>query len=148
MNVKNWPWLKLYFKIKPLLKSAETEKELQQMKENYDKMQSDLATALAKKKELEEKMVSLLQEKNDLQLQVASVSRMQKQMGFSLILHSLNRLSDYCQSHKHIIWWDTRWPNSVCQLSCTVQRLCRFQYYNLLNINLFNMADLKYIQYQ
>uniref|UniRef100_A0A3B3B3F1 Myosin-7B n=1 Tax=Oryzias melastigma TaxID=30732 RepID=A0A3B3B3F1_ORYME len=74
MNVKNWPWLKLYFKIKPLLKSAETEKELQQMKENYEKMQSDLATALAKKKELEEKMVSLLQEKNDLQLQVAAVN--------------------------------------------------------------------------
>ncbi|XP_049926284.1 myosin heavy chain, fast skeletal muscle-like [Epinephelus moara] len=72
MNVKNWPWLKLYFKVKPLLKSAETEKELQNMKENYDKMQTDLATALAKKKELEEKMVSLLQEKNDLQLQVAS----------------------------------------------------------------------------
>ncbi|XP_041812179.1 myosin heavy chain, fast skeletal muscle-like [Chelmon rostratus] len=72
MNVKNWPWLKLYFKIKPLLKSAETEKELQQMKENYEKMQSDLAAALAKKKELEEKMVSLLQEKNDLQLQVAA----------------------------------------------------------------------------
>ncbi|XP_049417744.1 myosin heavy chain, fast skeletal muscle-like isoform X1 [Epinephelus fuscoguttatus] len=72
MNVKNWPWLKLYFKVKPLLKSAETEKELQQMKENYDKMQTDLAAALAKKKELEEKMVSLLQEKNDLQLQVAS----------------------------------------------------------------------------
>uniref|UniRef100_A0A3B4WBE6 Uncharacterized protein n=1 Tax=Seriola lalandi dorsalis TaxID=1841481 RepID=A0A3B4WBE6_SERLL len=72
MNVKNWPWMNLYFKIKPLLKSAETEKELQQMKENYEKMQSDLATALAKKKELEEKMVSLLQEKNDLQLQVAS----------------------------------------------------------------------------
>ncbi|XP_031723843.1 myosin heavy chain, fast skeletal muscle-like [Anarrhichthys ocellatus] len=74
MNVKNWPWLKLYFKIKPLLKSAETEKELQQMKENYDKMKSDLATALAKKKELEEKMVSLLQENNDLQLQMASES--------------------------------------------------------------------------
>lgn len=74
MNVKNWPWLKLYFKIKPLLKSAETEKELSQMKDNYEKMQSDLATALAKKKELEEKMVSLLQEKNDLQLQVAAVS--------------------------------------------------------------------------
>lgn len=73
MNVKNWPWLKLYFKIKPLLKSAETEKELQQMKGNYDKMKLDLTTALTKKKELEEKMVSLLQEKNDLQLQVASV---------------------------------------------------------------------------
>ncbi|XP_061578251.1 myosin heavy chain, fast skeletal muscle-like isoform X2 [Cololabis saira] len=72
MNVKHWPWMKVYYKIKPLLKSAETEKELMNMKENYEKMKEDLAHALAKKKELEEKMVSLLQEKNDLQLQVAS----------------------------------------------------------------------------
>ncbi|CAL8405972.1 unnamed protein product [Arctogadus glacialis] len=72
MNVKNWPWMKVYYKIKPLLKSAETEKELSAMKENYEKMKTDLATALAKKKELEEKMVSLLQEKNDLALQAAS----------------------------------------------------------------------------
>ncbi|KAJ3605545.1 hypothetical protein NHX12_027590 [Muraenolepis orangiensis] len=72
MNVKHWPWMKVYYKIKPLLKSAETEKELVQMKENYDKMKTDLAAALAKKKELEEKMVSLLQEKNDLSLQVAN----------------------------------------------------------------------------
>ncbi|XP_053282586.1 myosin heavy chain, fast skeletal muscle-like isoform X2 [Pleuronectes platessa] len=72
MNVKHWPWMKVYYKIKPLLKSAETEKELSEMKENYEKMTTNLATALAKKKELEEKMVSLLQEKNDLQLQVAS----------------------------------------------------------------------------
>ncbi len=74
MNVKHWPWMKLYFKIKPLLKSAETEKEMAAMKENFEKMKGDLAKALAKKKELEEKMVTLLQEKNDLQLQVTSVS--------------------------------------------------------------------------
>ncbi|KAL7837050.1 hypothetical protein SRHO_G00267610 [Serrasalmus rhombeus] len=72
MNVKHWPWMKLYFKIKPLLKSAETEKEMAAMKENFEKMKADLAKALAKKKELEEKMVSLLQEKNDLQLAVTS----------------------------------------------------------------------------
>uniref|UniRef100_A0A8C2Z7L6 Myosin heavy chain, fast skeletal muscle-like n=1 Tax=Cyclopterus lumpus TaxID=8103 RepID=A0A8C2Z7L6_CYCLU len=72
MNVKTWPWMKLYFKIKPLLKSAETEKEMAQMKENFEKMKEDLAKALAKKKELEEKMVSLLQEKNDLSMQVQS----------------------------------------------------------------------------
>uniref|UniRef100_A0A0F8BDK2 Myosin heavy chain, fast skeletal muscle n=1 Tax=Larimichthys crocea TaxID=215358 RepID=A0A0F8BDK2_LARCR len=71
-NVKHWPWMKVYYKIKPLLKSAETEKELANMKENYEKMKTDLAAALAKKKELEEKMVSIVQEKNDLQLQVAS----------------------------------------------------------------------------
>ncbi|CAB1344180.1 unnamed protein product [Coregonus sp. 'balchen'] len=74
MNVKHWPWMKVYYKIKPLLKSAETEKELANMKENYEKMKTDLAKALAKKKELEEKLVSLVQEKNDLALQVASDS--------------------------------------------------------------------------
>ncbi|XP_034725429.1 myosin heavy chain, fast skeletal muscle-like [Etheostoma cragini] len=72
MNVKTWPWMKLYFKIKPLLKSAETEKEMAQMKEDFGKMKEDLTKALAKKKELEEKMVSLLQEKNDLMLQIQS----------------------------------------------------------------------------
>ena len=93
MNVKHWPWMKVYYKIKPLLKSAETEKELAQMKDNYEKMQSDLAAALAKKKELEEKMVSLLQEKNDLQLQVASVSkRQEKAVPFILCPQNVNNL--------------------------------------------------------
>ena len=58
--------MKVYFKIKPLLKSAETEKEMAAMKEDFGKMKVDLEKALAKKKDLEEKMVSLLQEKNDL----------------------------------------------------------------------------------
>uniref|UniRef100_A0AAX7UH88 Myosin, heavy chain b n=1 Tax=Astatotilapia calliptera TaxID=8154 RepID=A0AAX7UH88_ASTCA len=70
MNVKTWPWMKLYFKIKPLLKSAETEKEMAAMKVDFEKTKEDLAKALAKKKELEEKMVTLLQEKNDLQIQI------------------------------------------------------------------------------
>ncbi|KAM9324262.1 myosin-13-like [Gastrophryne carolinensis] len=72
MNVKHWPWMKLYFKIKPLLKSAETEKEMANMKEEFEKTKEALAKSEAKRKELEEKMVSLLQEKNDLQLQVQS----------------------------------------------------------------------------
>ncbi len=74
MNVKHWPWMKVYYKIKPLLQSAETEKELANMKEDFAKCKENLAKAEAKKKEFEEKMVALLQEKNDLQLQVASVS--------------------------------------------------------------------------
>ncbi|XP_024420961.2 myosin-4 [Desmodus rotundus] len=72
MNVKHWPWMKLYFKIKPLLKSAETEKEMANMKEEFEKAKEDLAKSEAKRKELEEKMVTLMQEKNDLQLQVQS----------------------------------------------------------------------------
>ncbi|XP_077314915.1 myosin-4-like [Lithobates pipiens] len=74
MNVKHWPWMKLYFKIKPLLKSAESEKEMANMKEEFEKTKEALAKSEAKKKELEEKMVAIIQEKNDLQLQVASES--------------------------------------------------------------------------
>ncbi|XP_026523365.1 myosin-1B-like isoform X2 [Notechis scutatus] len=74
MNVKHWPWMKLYFKIKPLLKSAESEKEMANMKEEFEKTKENLAKAEAKVKELEEKMVSLMQEKNDLQLQVQAES--------------------------------------------------------------------------
>ncbi|KAF4804953.1 Myosin-4 [Turdus rufiventris] len=70
MNVKHWPWMKLFFKIKPLLKSAESEKEMANMKGEFEKTKEELAKSEAKRKELEEKMVSLLKEKNDLQLQV------------------------------------------------------------------------------
>ncbi|XP_019509964.1 PREDICTED: myosin-8 [Hipposideros armiger] len=72
MNVKHWPWMKLFFKIKPLLKSAETEKEMASMKEEFQKIKDELAKSEAKRKELEEKMVTLLKDKNDLQLQVQS----------------------------------------------------------------------------
>ncbi|KAI4533323.1 hypothetical protein MG293_016342 [Ovis ammon polii] len=72
MNVKHWPWMNLFFKIKPLLKSAEAEKEIATMKEDFERAKEELARSEARRKELEEKMVSLLQEKNDLQLQVQS----------------------------------------------------------------------------
>ncbi|XP_073498438.1 uncharacterized protein [Phyllobates terribilis] len=74
MNVKHWPWMKLYFKIKPLLKSAETEKEMANMKDEFEKTKDALAKSEAKRKELEEKMVVIVQEKNDLLLQVQSES--------------------------------------------------------------------------
>ena len=73
MGVKNWPWMKLFFKIKPLLRSAEAEKEMANMKEEFLKLKEAYAKSEARRKELEEKMVSLLQEKNDLQLGVQAV---------------------------------------------------------------------------
>ncbi|XP_078510888.1 myosin-1-like [Lissotriton helveticus] len=72
MNVKHWPWMKLFFKIKPLLKSAETEKELQNLKEALEKVQKELAKSEVRRKEIEETMVSLMKEKNDLLLQMNS----------------------------------------------------------------------------
>lgn len=43
------------------------------MKEEFLKLKEAYAKSEARRKELEEKMVSLLQEKNDLQLQVQAV---------------------------------------------------------------------------
>uniref|UniRef100_A0A8C6KJX1 Myosin, heavy chain 6, cardiac muscle, alpha n=1 Tax=Nothobranchius furzeri TaxID=105023 RepID=A0A8C6KJX1_NOTFU len=72
LGVKNWPWMKLFFKIKPLLKSAEAEKEMANMKDEFNKLKEALEKSEARRKELEEKIVSLLQEKNDLTLQIQS----------------------------------------------------------------------------
>ncbi|KAL6464604.1 hypothetical protein MHYP_G00269210 [Metynnis hypsauchen] len=66
--VKNWPWMRLFFKIKPLLRSAATEKELATLKEEFQKLKEALEKSEGKRKELEEKQVSLIQEKNDLSL--------------------------------------------------------------------------------
>uniref|UniRef100_A0A672K996 Myosin, heavy chain 6, cardiac muscle, alpha n=1 Tax=Sinocyclocheilus grahami TaxID=75366 RepID=A0A672K996_SINGR len=72
LGVKNWPWMKLFFKIKPLLRSAESEKEMANMKDEFNTLKEALEKSEARRKELEEKMVTLLQEKNDLLLQVQS----------------------------------------------------------------------------
>jgi len=72
--VKNWSWMKLFFKIKPLLKSAQTEKEMANLKEEFQKLKEALEKSEAKRKELEEKQVSMIQEKNDLALQLQAVS--------------------------------------------------------------------------
>lgn len=91
MNVKHWPWMKLYFKIKPLLRSAETEKEMANMKVEFAKCKEDLAKAESKRKEMEAKMVSLIQEKNDLCLQIQTVSGIDwmSEFQFSLTLYSV-----------------------------------------------------------
>ncbi|XP_067087614.1 myosin-3-like [Osmerus mordax] len=70
MNVKNWPWMRLFFKIKPLLRSAEAEKEMQTIKEEFTRLKDEFAKSESRRKELAEKMVALFQEKNDLFLQI------------------------------------------------------------------------------
>lgn len=65
--------MKVYYKLKPLLKSAESEKEMAQMKVDFSKLKEDLVKSESRRRELEEKMVSVVQEKNDLLLQVQAV---------------------------------------------------------------------------
>ncbi|XP_061158335.1 myosin-4-like isoform X1 [Syngnathus typhle] len=70
MNVKNWPWMRLFFKIKPLLRCAEAEKEMQSLREELVRLKEDLARSEARRKDMEEKTVGLVQEKNDLHFQI------------------------------------------------------------------------------
>lgn len=107
MNVKHWPWMKLFFKIKPLLKSAETEKEMATMKEDFIKCKDDLAKSDAKRKELEEKMVSLLQEKNNLLLQVQAVSITANESHRSESNHSAN-------NHTFVFVWFSQDSENLC----------------------------------
>lgn len=83
--------MKLYFKIKPLLKSADAEKELANLKVEFIKLKEAFSKSETRRKELEEKMVSLLQEKNDLQLHVQAVSYI-----YNHISKNYNVVADCC----------------------------------------------------
>lgn len=49
------------------------EKEMQSMKEEFSRLKEELTKSEARRKELEEKTVVLIQEKNDLYLQIQAV---------------------------------------------------------------------------
>lgn len=77
--------MKLYFKLKPLLKSVGTEKELAMMKEEFERTKEELAKSEDTRNRLEEKMVALVQEKKDLQLQVQTVCNLNNFLALQII---------------------------------------------------------------
>ena len=58
--------MKLMYKIKPLLQTAEQQKEMEEMVKEAEATKEKLEVESAKRKKLEESNVSLMQEKNDL----------------------------------------------------------------------------------
>ena len=66
MSLKDWEWMKLMYKIKPLLQSAEQQKEMEELVKDAEQTKEKLETETAKRKQLEESNVTLNQEKNDL----------------------------------------------------------------------------------
>ncbi|KAM5332431.1 LOW QUALITY PROTEIN: myosin-15 [Glossophaga mutica] len=69
MTVKNWPWMRLFFKIRSLVKSAGMGKEVAGLKEECVQLQKALERSESQE-ELKAKQVSLIREKNDLVLQL------------------------------------------------------------------------------
>ena len=73
LAVRNWVWMKLMFKIKPLLKSAEDAKEREVVEKEMNEVKEALEREKKRRQELEEGQVSMIQEKNELVLQLTAV---------------------------------------------------------------------------
>ena len=72
LQLRTWPWYRLWQKVKPLLNVTRIEDEIRALEEKADKALAELERESALRKELEGKNVSLLQEKNDLMLALES----------------------------------------------------------------------------
>ena len=70
LAVKNWQWMKLYYRVKPLLSAARQEDEMAQKAKEFEEMKENFDKTEKLKKELEEQNVTLLQAKNDLFIQL------------------------------------------------------------------------------
>ncbi|XP_077414063.1 myosin-7-like [Vanacampus margaritifer] len=67
-TVRTWPWMMLFYKLMPLLKSAQVEKELASLNEDFSKLKEAFDRSECKRNEAEEHQVMLVLEKNDLYL--------------------------------------------------------------------------------
>ncbi|XP_047224979.1 myosin-7B-like [Girardinichthys multiradiatus] len=69
-SVRTWPWMMLFYKLRPLLKSAQVEKELAALKEDFAKLKEAFERSEVKRLEAEQRQVVLVQEKKDQALQL------------------------------------------------------------------------------
>ncbi|XP_026187550.1 myosin-7B-like [Mastacembelus armatus] len=69
-SVRTWPWMMLFYKLRPLLRSAQVEKELAALKEDFAKLKEAFDRSEVKRQDAEKRQVVLVQEKNDLALQL------------------------------------------------------------------------------
>jgi len=65
--LRNWPWWKLFTKVKPLLSIARQEDEMREKEEEMKKAMEEAAETLKQKKELEEKFEKLTEERMAIQ---------------------------------------------------------------------------------
>merc|ERR1719454_1262885 len=72
LYIKDWEWMKIMYKIKPLLATAEAAKEMEEVLEEFESVKAQLEKETKRRKELEESQIALVQEKNDLALQCST----------------------------------------------------------------------------
>merc|ERR1711874_683873 len=72
LQLRTWPWYRLWQKVKPLLNVSRVEDEIRALEEKAAKAQEDYEKESKLRKELEVANVDLLQQKNDLMLHLES----------------------------------------------------------------------------
>ena len=71
--LRDWKWWKLYTKVKPLLNVARTEDELRQKEDELNQLRERVIKEEQSRKEIEENMTSIMQEKQELFMQLQRV---------------------------------------------------------------------------
>ncbi|KAL7670095.1 hypothetical protein ACOME3_005033 [Neoechinorhynchus agilis] len=72
ISFRNWPWWKLYTKVKPLLSVAKQEEEAKKMKEEFDKLKEAFEKEEKLRKEYEEQNSKLIKDQNEMFQQLES----------------------------------------------------------------------------
>ncbi|XP_014666990.1 PREDICTED: myosin heavy chain, muscle-like, partial [Priapulus caudatus] len=72
IQCRNWPWWKLYTKVKPMLSIARQEDEIKEMKEEFEKVKKELSKESKLRKESEEQVAKITKEKEELYARVAN----------------------------------------------------------------------------
>ncbi|CAF0719696.1 unnamed protein product [Adineta steineri] len=72
LSLRNWPWWKLYTKVKPLLSVARQEEEMKKLEEEFKALKESLEKEEKLRKEVEDNNSKLIREKNDLYQQLES----------------------------------------------------------------------------
>jgi len=72
LSLRNWPWWKLYTKVKPLLSVARQEEEMKKLEEEFKALKEALEKEEKLRKETEDNNAKLIKEKNDMYIQLES----------------------------------------------------------------------------
>ena len=70
--LKDWEWMKIMYKIKPLISQAEEGKKMQDLEKNYEAVKTALEKEKKRRIELEEQAGALEQEKNEMMQKMES----------------------------------------------------------------------------
>ncbi len=70
LTTREWPWWKLYTKIKPLLSIARQDEEIKAREEEFKKLKEEFCKEETMRRDLEKQMVRLVKENNDIQEQL------------------------------------------------------------------------------